>query len=96
MTEEEMQELETLRKEKQQRIQRTRAAEALEKAGISASFAELLAGGDDGETDRRTEAFRTVYQAAMAENVRARLPRQAPVMDPPMAVRPKRGIQRIR
>ena len=96
MTEEDMRELETLRKEKQQSIQRKRAAEALEKAGIPASFATLLAGGDDGETDRRTEEFRTVYKTALAEDIRSRLPRQAPVVEPPMPARVKRGIQRIR
>lgn len=96
MTEEEMQELETLRREKQQSIQRRRAAETLEKAGIPTSFASLLAGEDDEETDRRAEEFRTVYQTALAEDIRARLPRQAPVVEPPMPARAKRGIQRIR
>lgn len=44
MTDEEKQELETLRLEKLQRTQRERAQAKLEAAGVPASFAGLLAG----------------------------------------------------
>ena len=96
MTEEELQELESLRKEKQQRIQTQRAEGNLSLAGIPASFAALLIGGDDAETDAKTAQFCTAYQAALAEDVRSRLPKQAPIMTLPAPQRPKRGIQRIR
>lgn len=96
MTEEEKQELETLRAEKRQQVQQARAREALETAGIPASFASLLAGGNDMETDQRAKDFCAAYQAALAEDVRKRLPQQAPVVVPPAPQRPKRGIQRIR
>lgn len=91
-----MKELEMLRKEKQQGIQRGRAAEALKKAGISPSFAELLAGVSDEETDCRAERFCAVYQETLAEDIRTRLPKEAPVMSQPPVPRAKRGIQRIR
>ena len=55
MNEEEKQELETLRAEKLRREQVERARAALERGGVPQSFAPLLAGGDDGDTDRRTE-----------------------------------------
>ena len=58
MNEEEKQELETLRAEKLRREQVERARAALERGGVPQSFASLLAGGDDGDTDRRTEEFR--------------------------------------
>ena len=54
MNEEEKQELETLRAEKLRREQVERARAALERGGVPQSFAPLLAGGDDGDTDRRT------------------------------------------
>ena len=53
MNEEEKQELETLRAEKLRREQVERARAALERGGVPQSFAPLLAGGDDGDTDRR-------------------------------------------
>ncbi|MBE6963520.1 MAG: DUF4355 domain-containing protein [Ruminococcaceae bacterium] len=96
MTEEEKQELETLRLEKHQREQTHRAREALERAGIPASFAPLLIGADDGDTDQRAEQFRSAYQEALAGDIRSRLPQQPPVVTAPAPQRPRRGIQRIR
>ena len=96
MTEDEKKELESLRKEKQQRLQQSRARAALETAGIPVSFATLLAGGDDSDTDQRTQDFCAAYQAALAEDVRKRLPQQPPVVTPPAPKRARRGIQRIR
>lgn len=96
MTEEEKQELELLRQEKHQRTQTQRAERSLTEAGIPASFAALLVGADDTDTDTRTQQFCTAYQAALAADVRSRLPQQAPVMTAPPAQRPRRGIQRIR
>lgn len=96
MTDEEMQELENLRQEKHQRTQQARAQTALEAAGVPASFAPLLAGADDGDTDRRTEQFCAAYQAALAEDVRRRLPQQPPVVTAPAPQRAKRGVRRIR
>lgn len=96
MTEEEKKELETLREEKRQRTQQARAQAALETAGIPAAFASLLAGGDDADTDKRTQDFCAAYQTALSEDVRKRLPQQAPVVTPPAPQRPRRGIQRIR
>ncbi len=96
MTEQEQQELETLRQEKRQRLQQQRAQAALETAGVPQSFAALLAGTDDSDTDRRTADFCAAYQAALAEDIRQRLPQQPPVVTPPVPQRPRRGIQRIR
>ena len=96
MTEEEKQELETLRQEKHQRTQQTRAQAVLETAGVPASFAPLLVGADDQDTDQRAAQFCTAYQAALAEDVRRRLPQQPPVVTPPAPQRIRRGIQRIR
>ncbi len=96
MTEEEKQELETLRQEKRVREQTARATAALNTAGIPTSFASLLAGSDDADTDRKTTAFCESYQAALSETIRQRLPERAPVVTPPAPSRPRRGIQRIR
>jgi len=96
MTEEEKQELETLRQEKQQRLQQERARAALEKAGVPISFASLLIGNSDEDTDRRTAAFCETYQQALADDVRQRLPQQPPLVTPPVPKRARRGIQRIR
>ncbi|MBP3509415.1 capsid assembly scaffolding protein Gp46 family protein [Oscillibacter sp.] len=96
MTEDEKKELEVLRREKQQRLQRDRARAALETAGVSVSFASLLAGSDDSDTDQRTQDFCAAYQEALAEDVRKRLPQQPPVVTPPAPKRARRGIQRIR
>ena len=96
MTEEEKKELETLREEKRKQVQQARARETLEAAGIPASFASLLAGGDDADTDQRTRDFCAVYQTVLSEDVRKRLPQQPPMVTPPSPQKPKRGIQRIR
>ena len=96
MTEEEKRELETLREEKRQQLQQARAREALETAGVPMAFAALLAGKDDGDTDKRTQDFCVAYQAALSEDVRKRLPQQTPVVTPPKPRRARRGIQRIR
>ena len=95
MTEEEKQELDNLRAEKAQRIQRERAEVMLNAAGIPQSFAALLAGADDAETDQRTERFCSAYQEALAEDVRKRLPQHPPVVTPPAPQRVKRGVHRI-
>lgn len=95
MTEEEKQELETLRQEKMQREQTERARTALEKAGVPVSFAALLIGSCDEDTDRRTVTFCEAYQQALTEDVRQRLPQQPPVVAPPLQQRVRRGIQRI-
>lgn len=96
MMEEEKLELETLRREKQERVQRERAEMALAEAGIPAAFAPLLAGADDAGTDRRTEAFLAVYQTALAEEVRRRLPQEAPKTEAPAPRRRERGVRRLR
>ena len=96
MTEEEKQELETLRQEKHQRTQTQRAEAALTQAGVPASFASLLVGRDDADTDAKTAQFCAAYQAALNEDVRSRLPAAPPVVTAPTPQRPKRGIQRIR
>ena len=101
MNEEEKQELETLLRsrgdlapERREQVERARAA--LERGGVPQSFAPLLAGGDDGDTDRRTEEFRAAYQASLAEDVKSRLPASAPVVTAPLPQRPRRGIRRLR
>lgn len=96
MTEEEKQELEALRAEKQQRVQTERARAALETAGVPIAFASLLVGADDADTDRRAEQFCTAYRASLAEDVKSRLPQQAPVVTSPAPQRVRRGIQRVR
>ena len=60
MNEEEKQELETLRAEKLRREQVERARAALERGGVPQSFAPLLAGGDDGDTDGRRNSARRI------------------------------------
>lgn len=96
MTEEEKQELEALRQEKHQRTQTQRAETALTQAGVPASFAPLLVGSDDADTDAKTTQFCAAYRSALAEDVRQRLPQQPPVVTAPVPQRPRRGIQRIR
>lgn len=96
MTEEEQQELETLRREKRVREQEQRARTALAGANIPASFAALLTGEDDADTDQKIGAFCETYRTALAEDIRTRLPEHAPAATPPAPQRPKRGIQRIR
>lgn len=96
MTDEEMQELEALRREKTVRAQTERAKAALNTAGVPAEFAALLIGEDDGGTDGKVGEFVKTYQAALSQDVRARLPEKAPMVTPPMPQRAKRGIQRLR
>lgn len=96
MTEEEKQELEALRAEKNLRIQTERARGALESAGVPAAFAALLVGSDDTETDGKVTQFCSAYQAALSEDVKRRLPQQAPMVTPPVIQRARRGIQRVR
>ena len=95
MNEEEKQELETLRAEKLRREQVERARAALERGGVPQSFASLLAGGDDGDTDRRTEEFRTAYQASLAEDVKSRLPASAPVVKKAVFAGPSIGARSL-
>ena len=96
MTDEEKQELETLRAEKLTRQQTERARAALERRGVHQSFAALLVGADDADTDRRTEQFCAAYQDSLAEDVKSRLPQQAPIVTAPLPQRPRRGVQRLR
>ena len=97
MNEEELRELEALREEKRQRVQRERAATALKDAGVPDSFAALLAGTDDADTDQRAADFCAAYQKAMADGIRSHLPAVPPQMTPPSApARPRRGVQRLR
>ena len=96
MTEEEKQELELLRQEKHQRTQTQKAEAQLTQAGISPAFAALLVGADEMDTEEKTRKFCEAYRAALAEDVRQRLPEKAPVVTSPLPQRPRRGIQRIR
>ena len=97
MTEEEKQELNVLRMEKHQRTQQARAQAALKAAGVPTTFAAFLIGADDSDTDHRAEQFKAAYQAALAEDVRTRLPQQPPVVTTIAApVRERRGVHRIR
>lgn len=96
MNEEERQELETLRREKHMREQEQRARTALEEAGVPQTFASLLSGADDADTDRRTREFCAAYTQALSTDIRSRLPKEAPVMTDGPAPRPRRGIQRLR
>lgn len=96
MNEQERQELELLRQEKQVREQEQRARTALEEAGIPVSFAPLLCGRDDVDTDRRTRDFCTAYSQALTNDIKSRLPKEAPVVADPPAPRPRRGIQLVR
>lgn len=96
MTDEQLQELETLRAEKLARIQTQRATAALSAAGVPEGFAALLTGADDAETDGRVEQFCGLYQSALSQDVRRRLPETPPPMTAPPEPRPRRGIQRLR
>lgn len=96
ITNEELQELTTLREEKRTRVQTARAADALKNAGIPQEFAALLIGADDADTDARTAAFCRTYQANLSQDIKKRLPAEAPVLSSPKPARPKRGIVRIR
>lgn len=97
MHEEQLQELEALREEKRLRTQQERAAAVLNEAGVPPDFSNLLAGKDDNDTDQRAAQFCAVFQRAMADGIRQRLPQQAPQMtDTAPVPRPKRGVQRLR
>ena len=96
MTDEERQELEAHRAEKHSREQTERAKSALTAAGIPQSFAHLLVGSDDADTDQRVRDFCGAYQASLSEDIKKRLPEQPPTLTAPQPQRPKRGIQRIR
>jgi len=52
----------------------------LEAAGVPTAFAGLLVGRDNEDTDARAEQFCAAYQAAVTEDIRKRLPQQAPDM----------------
>lgn len=96
MNEQERQELETLRQEKRMRQQEQRARAALEEAGVPLSFAPLLSGCDDEDTDRRTKTFCEAYAQALTNDIKSRLPKEAPVVADTPAPRPRRGIQMVR
>ena len=96
MTDEEMKELEALRAEKHSREQTERAKSALTAAGVPQSFAHLLVGSDDADTDQRVRDFCGAYQASLTEDIKKRLPEQPPTIAAPLPQRPRRGIQRLR
>lgn len=96
MTDEEKKELEALRAEKHEREQTARASAALDAAGVPQSFAPLLIGSDDADTDQRVRDFCGAYQMSLTEDIKKRLPEQPPTLTAPLPQRPKRGIQRIR
>lgn len=96
MTDEEKKELLALRAEKHSREQTARAAAALEAASLPQSFAALLVGKDDADTDKRVQEFCAAYQSSLTEDIKKRLPEQPPVITAPMPQRAKRGIQRLR
>ena len=70
MTDEEKKELEALRAEKHEREQTARASAALDAAGVPQSFAPLLIGADDGDTDERVRSFCAAYQACLTEDIK--------------------------
>lgn len=96
MTDEEKMELEALRAEKHEREQTARASAALDAAGVPQSFAPLLIGADDGDTDERVRSFCAAYQSSLSEDIKKRLPERSPTLTAPLPQRPKRGVQRIR
>lgn len=96
MNDEEMKELEELRSEKRSREQTQRAVSALEAAHVPQSFAALLVGSDDADTDKRVQEFCAAYQSSLTEDIKKRLPTQPPVMTAPAPQRAKRGICRLR
>ena len=96
MTDEERQELEALRAEKHSREQTERAKTALGAAGVPQSFASLLIGSDDADTDKRVKDFCAAYQSSLTEDIKKRLPEQPPTLTAPLPQRPRRGVQRIR
>ena len=96
MNEQEREELETLRREKRMREQEQRAKSALEEAGVPLSFAPLLSGQDDADTDRRTKDFCQVYAQALTNDIKSRLPKEARVVSDAPAPRPHRGVRMVR
>ena len=97
MTEDELLELEELRREKRQSLQQARAKDALELRGVPTSFAPILVGNDDQETDLKIDQFCTAYQDALSEDVRKRLPQQPPLTtSAPPSHKKYRGIHRVR
>lgn len=96
ITNEEMQELTALREEKRKRVQTERAADTLKNAGIPQAFAALLIGADDADTDARVTSFCRTYQDTLTQDIRKRLPAEAPVLTSPQPARAKRGIVRVR
>lgn len=96
MIDEEKMELEMLRAEKHNREQTERARAALTTAGVSVGFATLLVGADDADTDQRVQDFCAAYQTSLSEDIKKRLPEQAPTLTASLPQRPRRGIQRIR
>lgn len=96
MIDEEKMELEMLRAEKHNREQTERARAALTTAGVSVGFATLLVGADDADTDQRVQDFCAAYQSSLSEDIKKRLPEQAPTLTASLPQRPRRGIQRIR
>ena len=74
MTDEERQELEALRAEKHSREQTERAKSALTAAGIPQSFAHLLVGSDDADTDLGVRYFCGAYLASVSVEIKTRLP----------------------
>lgn len=95
MTDEERQELETLRAEKLAREQTARATAALAEAGVSAGFAALLTGRDDADTDARVAEFCEAYRASLSSDISARLPDRAPTLASPPPARVERGVKRL-
>lgn len=95
-TNEELQELAALREEKRTRLQTQRAAAALSSSDIPQSFAALLAGQNDEDTDARVKAFCETYRNMLSQDIRKRLPSDAPMMSAPAPARPRRGIVRVR
>lgn len=97
LTREELQELTVLREEKRVREQTARAAETLKAAGIPQDFAKILTGADNTDTDARVKIFCETYQQTLSQDIRKRLPLNAPpVLRASTPTRPKRGIVRVR
>lgn len=96
ITDAEMQELNALREEKRKHVQTERACGALKNAGIPQAFAALLIGADDTDTDERVTSFCRTYQETLTQDIRKRLPAEAPVLTSPQPARPRRGIVRVR
>lgn len=68
-------------------MQTERARAALGAAGVSESFAALLVGQDDADTDKRVREFCAAYQASLTEDIKKRLPEQTPTLTAPLPQR---------